>query len=1169
MGGWLAGCGGKQPAALPTVGTPEYQRMVSAFYTGVLALQAGVNTNADSEARRIAGDKLLEATRLVPQEPAAWADLGVYRMESNDLTSAKWDLDRAHTLAPNNSQIEAFNGALEKQQNNLDQAVAHLRRAIELDPKNVRARYALVEALQQQTGTGTEIQDQLQKILETHPDNLAARVELALTAAQNGNPDLLRQTLQSLRQNAAIWPASARTALSDAEKAAAGPDERAAVGKIMVLRNVLRPVPAYRQSADALRAQDLLERFLVLPNPSPTPAPPDETLSFNENSIETTATTASVVRRLPLAPELPLTVAQSFRLAPVPPSQPSTLIAAGREVRVITPEGSTTSLPFPGGPKATPPTPDGVLPIDMNYSFRLGLALAGAGGVRLYRQTEKGAFVDVTARSGLPAAILNGAYTGAWAVDIESDGDLDIVLAPVSGPPLVLRNNGDGTWNVLHPFSGAGSLRAFAWGDLNADGVADAALLDAQGHLSVFENQRAGHFRAWTVPPDLGKLTAITIADADRDGVLDLVALKADGAIVRISRHPDDNGWDTAEIARWPEAPADGSARLLWADLDNNGGLDLIATGRAGSKIWLSDAQGNLKPLAAPLTARMLSVVLPSTNGRLDLAGLSASGQPVQLANRGTKNYHWQDVQPRAAYVNPHESSGDNRINSFGVGGEMEIRAGLLYAKQPIPGPILHFGLGDYAQVDAVRIIWPNGTPRAEFGWKGDQRIVAEQRLGGSCPWLFAFNGKGMKLVTDCIWRSPLGLRINAQSTADTHQTEDWVKIRGDQLVAQGGAYDLSITAELWETHYFDYLALMTVDHPAGTDIFVDERFAIPQPPLALYATAPPHPVARAVDDRGNDVTEILRADDGRYLDTFGRGPYQGITRDHWVALDLGADAPSTGPLWLVAKGWIHPTDSSINVAISQGQHDPPRGLSLEIPDGKGGWKVAQTGLGFPEGKVKTVLINLTGLFPPGRPRRLRLRTNLELYWDSIRWAAGLPNTPLKKQRLLPGVADLRYRGFSVARQADRSSPEIPDYDHLCSTRSHWLDLEGYYTRFGDVRPLLARVDDRYVIMNAGDELFLRFPVPPPPPTGWTRDFVLIGDGWEKDGNLNTTFSKTVLPLPFHAQKGYDTPPGALRDDPVYRHHAQDWRDFHTRYITARSFLNAMKPTALNPLTPP
>ena len=97
-----------------------------------------------------------------------------------------------------------------------------------------------------------------------------------------------------------------------------------------------------------------------------------------------------------------------------------------------------------------------------------------------------------------------------------------------------------------------------------------------------------------------------------------------------------------------------------------------------------------------------------------------------------------------------------------------------------------------------------------------------------------------------------------------------------------------------------------------------------------------------------------------------------------------------------------------------------------------------------------------------------------------------------------------------------------PIYGRLANVTPRWRDLVGYYTRFGDVRELVERVDDRYVIMNAGDELRLPFPVPPLPAAGWRRDFVLIGDGWEKDGDYNTSFSATVLPLPTHDRPNYE-----------------------------------------------
>ena len=62
----------------------------------------------------------------------------------------------------------------------------------------------------------------------------------------------------------------------------------------------------------------------------------------------------------------------------------------------------------------------------------------------------------------------------------------------------------------------------------------------------------------------------------------------------------------------------------------------------------------------------------------------------------------------------------------------------------------------------------------------------------------------------------------------------------------------------------------------------------------------------------------------GKNLDTFGRGQYQGVARDHYVEVDLGDDAPKSGPLYLIARGWMHPTDSSVNVALSQGHHERP-----------------------------------------------------------------------------------------------------------------------------------------------------------------------------------------------------------------------------------------------------
>jgi hypothetical protein len=470
----------------------------------------------------------------------------------------------------------------------------------------------------------------------------------------------------------------------------------------------------------------------------------------------------------------------------------------------------------------------------------------------------------------------------------------------------------------------------------------------------------------------------------------------------------------------------------------------------------------------------------------------------------------------------------------------------------------VHFGLGDARRAEVARITWPNGVLQSEFDLAADASIAASQRLKGSCPWLFAWNGREMGFVTDFIWRSPLGLRINAQATADVQMTEDRVRIRGDQLAPRGGEYDLRITAELWESHFFDLVSLLVIDHPGDTEVFVDERFAVPPPPLGAIATSPVEAFAGARDDGGRDVLDVVRARDDRHLDFAGRGRYQGVTREHSVELELPGHAPRTGPLWLVAQGWVHPTDSSINVALGQGPHAPPTGLSLHVADRHGRFTLARDGLGFPAGKDKTILIDLAGLFPASGARRFRLQTNLEIFWDRLGWAVGRSDLAVSPRRLGLLSADLRYRGFSVTGQPDASTPERPRYV-LEGVAPRWRDLEGFHTRFGDVRELLLKVDDRYVIMNAGDELALSFPEAPPPAAGFVRDFVLVGDGWEKDGDFNTTASRTVLPLPTHRSGQYRQGSGRLEDDPVYVRHRADFERYHTRYVSPDSLREALR----------
>jgi hypothetical protein len=488
-----------------------------------------------------------------------------------------------------------------------------------------------------------------------------------------------------MRARSSTWPPEAGHQLAVVEAAVSGSDLRRAATQTTFLRNVLMRVPEFRQSLGAIKAPPGEEaqpftHFLRLESPTFKPSAADLAIAFDPQPLETLGQGPwNWIGAIPLGSA----------------GAPVVAVANGREVRLST----GAKFPFPGGRSAVPPLPEGIVPVDFNYDFKTDLVLAGAGGLRWLRQDTPSRFTDVTGQTKLPRSVIDAHYTGAWAVDIEADGDLDIVLGASDGVPVVLRNNGDGTFTDIHPFAGVSGLRGFAWADLDGDGNPDAAIIDAGGRLHVFMNERQGQFRERPLPTGLPSVQAVAVADTNQDGVLDLLAVEGDGSIIRISDRNQGQSWDLAEIARVPQAGnLPDEVRLHVADLDNNGALDLFlsptipipGSPEAGALLWLGDEKGNFVLLDHPVgPARVFDAADLRSDGRLDLLGLSAAGQPIQAISHGAKSYHWQVVRPHAA-----QAVGDQRINPFGVGGEVEIRSGLLVQKQPITGPALHFEIG-------------------------------------------------------------------------------------------------------------------------------------------------------------------------------------------------------------------------------------------------------------------------------------------------------------------------------------------------------------------------------------------------------------------------------------------------------------------------------------------
>ena len=230
---------------------------------------------------------------------------------------------------------------------------------------------------------------------------------------------------------------------------------------------------------------------------------------------------------------------------------PVLFVADGRAVRRV--DGTGAVLPFPGGPQAVPPSPNGVLAVDWNSDYRMDLVFAGAGGLKVFEQKEDGTFADVTAATKLDPGILasrclrrlGGGHRDGRRPRPRA-GSRAGERCPCCGTTATARSP------RCRPFEGATDLRDFAWADLDGDGDPDAALLDARGGLRIYTNERAGRFQPRPGPEGLGTLAALAVADLNSDGVMDLLAMRADGTVLRISDRDDGHAWDMVEVVRSP-----------------------------------------------------------------------------------------------------------------------------------------------------------------------------------------------------------------------------------------------------------------------------------------------------------------------------------------------------------------------------------------------------------------------------------------------------------------------------------------------------------------------------------------------------------------------------------------------------------------------------------------
>ena len=818
--------------------------------------------------------------------------------------------------------------------------------------------------------------------------------------------------------------------------------------------------------------------------------------------------------------------------------------------------------------------------------------------IALFHNEKNGTFKDVTKSAQISGGDADSSLT---FIDYDHDGDLDLFVGrntntegKMPAPHAQMwRNNGNGTFTDVTNETGlsADFLVSNAVGtDLNNDRAVDLAVVGRES--VVFENAREGAFRKLRLPTEeVGTAEAygVAVLDSEHNGWMNL-AVAGDSSLT-LWRNNHGKSFDQVKLPETNWARAFGVAAF---DYDNDGWVDLVAAGETKDgkgevRLFRNLGPDGFKDVTADVGLDKIHFENPraiitgdyDNDGTTDLLVTQNHGPAILLKNEGANKNHWLKLSLKG--LNDNKSAIGTKVEVFSGGNrqKFEIYGSNGYLGQNSTDIVV--GLGDSKQADIVRMLWPTGVLQDEIEVAGDkqQNYLEIDRRGSSCPTLFAWNGERYEFVADMLGAGVVGHWISPNQR-DIPRPVEFVKIPTGMVSEKSSTAVLQTTNDqrpttslsfrfmepLEEAVYLDQVRLMAVDHPSSIDVYPDEYFASnpPYPQFKVVVSRDAKPPAAATDEHGHNVLPDLLAH--RYFGDFDMTQFQGFAKPHSLTLDLG-EAYNGGPLLLLLHGEVEYFSANSMYAASQSglQAFAPY---VEAQTANGQWKRVVDDMGFPAGGPRTMTADLSGKLPQGT-RKIRLTTNLQIYWDNIlidrtpqpsigrhpersRSSGGakdLPNhgpefrmTPVPLSR-----ASLQFHGYPLKIEGKPAGNVQYIYEKTSVTGPYTRPF-GTYTRYGDVLPLLADTDDKLAVFGSGDEVQLDFDPSnlPALPNGWVRDYFFAANGYEKDMDFYAAEGNYVAPLPFLSMGDY--PYGPPKTFPLDDAHVNYLLEYNTRHMS-------------------
>ena len=842
------------------------------------------------------------------------------------------------------------------------------------------------------------------------------------------------------------------------------------------------------------------------------------------------------------------------------------------------------------------------------------LAVSLGSRILLLHNEKNGTFKDVTQQAGISTqtdstpskeSARGPDIMGLTFIDYDHDGDLDLYatrLTPESigicldkkisspGNNMMWRNNGNGTFTDVTETTGLNGLNstdAAIGTDFNNDRAVDIVTTgDACGggalglydHKSpvIFENRREGKFRQ-LLPIESGVTYGIAPLDFDHDGWMDYAFTHFGMPGISLWRN---NQGKTFEQVRLPEYDWQRGWGVVAFDYDNDGWVDLAFVGqraihqgeepRYEIRLFRNLGADGFKDVTADVGLDKIQLKEPRAiitgdydgDGATDLLITQNHGPAVLLRNEGGNQNHWLRLSLKGLADN--KSAIGTKVEVFAGGNrqKFEIAGSNGYLGQNSTDIVV--GLGDAKEADIVRMTWPTGVLQDEIQVLGDkqQNFLEIDRRGSSCPTLFIWNGERYELVADMLGAGVVGHWVGP-GQRDIPRPVEYIKIARNAIREKDGKLSFRFMEPLEEAVYLDQVRVLAVDHPADLEVYPNEYFAsnppYPEFKVVVSKSKDARPPAGAWDEHGHNVLPDLLAH--RYFGDFALTQFQGFAKPHSLVLDLG-ETYRGGPLWLLLHGEVEYFSANSMYAASQAgvQAVSPyvealvgTGLVGTGKDADGKWVRVVDDMGFPAGGPRTMTADLTGKLPPGT-QKIRITTNLQIYWDSILVSRTSQNVHDQGQsvRLTPVPlvrADLGFHGFPLKIEGTPPGNVQYIYEKTSATGPYTRPA-GTYTRYGDVLPLLTALDDQLVVFGSGDEVRLDFDPSKLPalPQGWVRDYFFAANGYEKDMDFYAAEGNYVAPLPFLRMGDYPYPPG--KSFPLDDAHLNYLLEYNTRHMS-------------------